>query len=416
MNESLPGVPRRGPALVVSNDGAGATLTREEVLRRTRELMPRLRERSEQCERERRTPQATIDDFKQTGLLRLLQPARHGGHEMGWDLFCEVTQLLAQACGSQGWVYRVLADHAQMLGTFPAEAQDDVWGGDQDTQMSSSFAPVGQATAAPGGYRFSGRHSFSSGIDHAAWVICGGIIRDGSASNGKMAFFLVPRSDGRVIDDWHVNGLEGSGSKSFTVDDAFVPAHRVLEAGASTSGTGPGSRVNTAPLFRLPRLGYTTSAFASLLVGMARSMLDDWLDYTATRRTWGQAAAQNESTQMIAAEAACEIAAAEQLYMNAIRGSVRRLEAGEQLPSSLTAVVTGHVGYACQLALAAGNRLNAAAGGRMVYRGNSLERQYRNLLTGAQHVAINWPMCANRYGIQLLREHGAETGPERKLF
>ena len=353
--------PSRGPALAVSNgqpvpgrtDPGG--MTREEMIRRARELAPRLRERAGECERERRTPDATIAEMKEAGLLRLLQPARHGGYEMDWDLFCDITQLLAQACGSQAWVYRVLADHPQMLGTFPGEAQDDVWGRNPDVLASSSFAPVGQAYAAPGGFRFSGRHSFSSGIDHADWVICGGFIKDGAELAGKMAFFLIPKSAGRVIDDWFVNGLEGSGSKSFAVDDVFVPAHRMLEASASTSGTGPGAKVNTAPLYRLPRLGYTTAAFTSLMLGMAQSMLDDWLEYTATRRSWGQPVAQNETTQIVAAEAACEIIAAEKITMDILRESVRRLNAGEQLPAALTAKVTGQVVYGCQLALTAGN-------------------------------------------------------------
>lgn len=406
-----------GPALAAgTTSAAAARLTRDDMLARARKLMPRLRERAEQCERERRTPDATIAEMKETGLLRLLQPARHGGHELGWDVFCEVTQLLARACGSQGWVYRVLGDHAQMLGTFPGEAQDDVWGRDQDTQMSSSFVPVGEARPAPGGYRFSGKHTFSSGIDHAAWVICGGFIKDDAGKPLKASFFLIPKSEGRVIDDWFVTGLEGSGSKSFTVENVFVPAHRVLDIDDSTSGTTPGSKVNPAPVFRLPRLGYTTAAFSALLVGMAESMLEDWLELTAKRRSWGQPVAQSESAQALGGEAACEIAAAGHMYLHPVRDAMRRLEAGEDLPPSLTPVVTGHVVYSCQLALAAANRLNAAAGSRAVYRGNHLERQFRNTITGGQHVAINWAMCASRYGAHLLREHGADLPPPRKLF
>ena len=64
--------------------------------------------------------------------------------------------------------------------------------------------------------------------------------------------------------------------------------------------------------------------------------------------------AQNENTQITAAEAACEILAAEKITMDILRESVRRLNAGEQLPASLTAKVIGQVVYGCQLALAAG--------------------------------------------------------------
>jgi alkylation response protein AidB-like acyl-CoA dehydrogenase len=404
-------------ATIMGNASTGfGAIGREEMLARARSLTVNLRARAEQSQQERRAPDATIAEMKESGLLRLMQPARHGGHEMGWDVFCEVTTILTRACGSQGWVYRVLADHPQMIGTFTAEAQDDVWGGAPDTLASSSFAPTGVARAAPGGYRFSGRHTFSSGIDHASWVICGGLIKDDAGKTVKMAFFLIPKREGTVIDDWFVTGLEGTGSKSFAVENAYVPAHRVLDAADSTNGTTPGSRLNAAPIFRLPRLGYTTSGFSAALVGMAQSLLEEWLAHTATRRSWGQPVAQLESSQLIAAEAACEIEAAERLYLDSVRDAMRRLEAGESLTASRTSVVTGHVGYACQLVLAAGNRLNAATGGKAVYRGNPLERQYRNLLAGAQHVAIGWPLCGSRYGAHLLREHGAELGPERRLF
>ena len=399
-----------------SNAGTSPRLSREAALAIARQQAAAIRSRAEQCERDRRAPEATIAEWKDSGLVRLLQPARYGGSEGGWDVFCEVTQILARACGSQGWVYRVLADHPQMIGTFPEEAQHDVWGKDPDTLASSSFAPTGEAHEVSGGYRVSGRHSFSSGIDHASWVISGAFVVDEAGNRKRMAFFLIPKNEVTVVDDWFVTGLEGSGSKGFEVKDVFVPAHRMLDAGESVRGDTPGDRINPAPIFKLPRLGYTTAAFAALYVGMTQSLLDDWLDYTAGRTSWGRPVAEAEYTQMVAAEAACEITAAENLYLTPVRDAMRRLEAGDALPDALTALTTGQVGYACQLALAAANRLNAATGGRAVYKGNPIERQYRNVLVGMQHVAVNWPMCASRFGAQLLREHGATIPPARSLF
>src|SRR6185312_5151952 len=52
-----------------------------------------------------------------------------------------------------------------------AEAQEDVWGKDHGVFVSASFDPTGRARRVEGGFRFSGRHGFSSGIDHAGWMI-----------------------------------------------------------------------------------------------------------------------------------------------------------------------------------------------------------------------------------------------------
>ena len=59
----------------------------------------------------------------------------------------------------------IMGDHAQMLGSFPLQAQEDVWGENPDAVMSASFDPKGVATPVDGGYRFSGTFGFSSGID-----------------------------------------------------------------------------------------------------------------------------------------------------------------------------------------------------------------------------------------------------------
>jgi len=238
-------------------DMLAATPTREDLLARATELAPRLRARAAQCEADRSVPVESVEDFRQAGLVRMAMPRRYSGFEMGWDVLCEVTQILAAGCGSQAWIQRVFADHAQMVGTFPEQAQDDVWGDDHNVMVSSAFDPVGRARPVAGGFSFSGRHGFSSGIDHASWMICGGFIEDGDRLDGPH-FFLVPRTDAEIIDDWHVTGLSGTGSKSFVVKDAFVPEHRRLDGAKARVGAGPGVEVNEAALYRTPRGGITS--------------------------------------------------------------------------------------------------------------------------------------------------------------
>src|SRR5271155_577186 len=136
---------------------------------------------------------------------------------------------LAEGCMSSGWVYGVVAVHNWQLGLFDARAQEDVWAKDSSVLIASSYMPKGQVERVDGGFRFSGRWNFSSGVDKAEWLFLGGIV---STKNGVHDYptFLVPRSDISINDNWHTVGLKGTGSKEVVIEGAFVPEYRTHRA------------------------------------------------------------------------------------------------------------------------------------------------------------------------------------------
>lgn len=382
--------------------------TPEVMITRARALVPVLRERAERAERLGRVPPETMADFHRSELLRIAQPRRYGGHEMGWDVLCEISQILAAADCSQAWIQRIMADHAQMVATFPAAAQDDVWNDNPAAIICAAFDPVGRATRVPGGFRFSGRHGFSSGVDYADWLICGGYIVDGEERDGPH-FFLVPRADATVLDDWNTIGLEGTGSKSFVVEDAFVPEYRLLDGAKARVGQGPGTAVNPAPVYRTPRGGVTSTGFAALTVGAAKGVLDEWLVYTAPRRSRGVSVADDPGTHLVAARSSAEIDAAEALYFGTVSRAMRTLESGGTLSEFDLTTARRNVSFTAKLALKAGTRVFNAAGGRALYRGSALERQYRNLVGAASHHAMVWERNGMTYGKELLEQYRRDT-------
>jgi alkylation response protein AidB-like acyl-CoA dehydrogenase len=379
---------------------SGEQLTPADMIARARTLVPVLRERAEQAQRLGRVPPETMADYHRLGLLRMAQPRRYGGNEMGWDVLCEISQILAAADCSQAWIQRIMADHAQMVATFPEEAQDEVWHDNPQAIICAAFDPVGRATRVSGGFRFSGKHGFSSGVDYADWLICGGYIVEGEERDGPH-FFLVERSNATILDDWNTMGLEGTGSKSFVVEDAFVPEYRLLDGAKARVGQGPGTLINTAPVYRTPRGGVTSTGFAALTVGAAQGVLQEWLLYTAPRKSRGNAVADDPGTHMIAARSSAEIDAAEALYFGTVSRAMRTLEAGDTLTDFDLTTARRNVSFAAKLALKAGTRIFNAAGGRALSKGNPLERQYRNLLGAASHHAMVWERNAMAYGKEL---------------
>jgi alkylation response protein AidB-like acyl-CoA dehydrogenase len=386
---------------------APASIAPAEMIARARSLAPKLRERGAEAQALGRVPKETMDDFHRCGLLRMAQPMRYGGHEMGWDVLCEISQILAIADCSQAWIQRIMADHAQMVATFPLEAQDDVWTENPAAIICAAFDPVGCAQRVPGGFQFSGKHGFSSGVDYADWLICGGYILDGDDRDGPH-FFLVRRCDARILDDWDTVGLEGTGSKSFVVDNAFVPDHRLLDGAKARVGKGPGTEINTAPVYRTPRGGVTSTGFAALTVGAAKGVLEEWLLYTAPRKSRGTAIADDPGAHLIAARSSAELDAAEALYSGTVSRAMRTLEAGNSLTDFDLTTARRNVSFAAKLALRAGTRVFNAGGGRAMFKGGALERQYRNLLGAASHHALVWERNGMNYGRELLERYNRD--------
>jgi alkylation response protein AidB-like acyl-CoA dehydrogenase len=68
------------------------------MIARARALAPALAERAADCEKARSVPRATVDDFRAAGLHRMMQPARYGGFELGWDVLCETAIEFGRGC------------------------------------------------------------------------------------------------------------------------------------------------------------------------------------------------------------------------------------------------------------------------------------------------------------------------------
>ena len=137
-----------------------------DLVARAAAMIPTLRARADECEAGNKVPAATIADFQDAGFFNILQPKRYGGYEMDPEAFYDVQMKVAEGCMSSAWVLGVVAVHNWQLALFDPQAQEDVWGDDPTTLISSSYMPRAEVTPVEGGYRISGRWGFSSGIDH----------------------------------------------------------------------------------------------------------------------------------------------------------------------------------------------------------------------------------------------------------
>jgi 3-hydroxy-9,10-secoandrosta-1,3,5(10)-triene-9,17-dione monooxygenase len=355
-----------------------------ELYRRAEALIPAFAGRAARCEALRHCPPETIDELEQAGLLQVCRPARYGGYEYAWDVLSEVNRILARGCGSQAWVANVLNDHTQLVGAFALEAQEEIWGKNPRTRTAASVAPSGRAKRVPGGARLSGKFGFASGIDYADWLICGAFLEE----EGKPPAwwdFLVPKASVTVIDDWHVAGLAGTGSKSFVVEDVLIPPHRFQDHIHSDDGTGPGTAINRASVFRTPRASVAALGFTALALGIAEAFLATYLAHTRARNSRGLAVAEFGSTQMGLSKATGQIEGAAAHLTASLRHWVDRMEAGGQLDAREKLKARFEAAFIARQCLDAVQALFAAAGGHAIFTDNPLQRQLRDLIAVCTH-------------------------------
>lgn len=374
-------------------------------------LAPALTERIPEADQRRRLPDATIADFQDAGFFRMLQPSRWGGLEVDPQTFYDVQMTVGAACPSSAWVLGVVAVHAWQLALFPLPAQEEVWGKDRSVLISSSYAPTGKVTRAPGGYRISGRWSFSSGSDHCQWVFLGGLVPpEAEGKPPEMRTFLLPRRDYKIEDTWHTMGLRGTGSNDVVVDDVFVPEHRTHRLVDGFKRSSPGNELNPAPLYRLPFGQVFVRSVSTTALGIAQGALDAYRKNTASRiaASDGAKVALDPSAQTVAAFAAGVIEDLRATLHRNFDELMAQARAGEDMPLERRLKFRLDSSLAVQRSLEVVDALFTESGGRAIFTSSALHRYFLDIHCARAHYANNPEKSARNFGGVLLQQKNTD--------
>ncbi|HUC73067.1 MAG TPA: acyl-CoA dehydrogenase family protein [Stellaceae bacterium] len=379
--------------------------TPEELIRRARDLVPEIRARAEETERNRTISPAIIAKVREAELLRTTRPKEFGGFELDPTVALEIALTISAACASTGWAVNGALSNGISFGHYPIETQRELWGDGADPFSCACFAPTGTAAAIEGGYVLNGKWSFASGVDHASWIRLGAFIKPPDAGQpADGAFFLLPTGEVEIEDNWFVYGLCGTGSKNIIVHDAFVPDRRVLRFADTRAGRTSGAQHHENPLYRLPLLVLGASMLASTAVGAAKGALADYLEMTTGRTTRGALAgggltmAEFATVQLRYAEAAAAVEAAELILMTDMRYAMAKLRDGDEVTVADRIRARRNQAYVTRLALQAVEALNASTGGAGLQLSNPIQRAWRDVNAVARHVSLNWDAVGTMYG------------------
>lgn len=338
----------------------------------------RFEDAARRAEEERTLPADIVELMRDLGLFWLKTPAELGGSELDPLQFCDVLEEIAYYDASAAWTAMVgNGTTGTVAGWLPEAGVRAVFAGTgADLPIcAGQFGARGKALPVDGGYQVTGRWSFSSGINHAGWVVAGCEV-DG---DGTQILAVVPKTQAVLHDTWHVAGLQGTGSGDFSLTEVFVPTEHAIDLGSSALRGGD--------LFRQTPLLFVSNELSPVAVGIARRAVDDMYELASAtaRRAHGVSLNDRAAFQKDISRAECELRSVQLLY----RDAVKRTWAGTDLSEVLVTAVRAQHTLVVEVCADLVSRIFRYGGGRVLGLDHRMQRHVRNLTAAMQHVYIS---------------------------
>jgi 3-hydroxy-9,10-secoandrosta-1,3,5(10)-triene-9,17-dione monooxygenase len=385
------------------------------------ELLPAVLARAEETERRRAVPAESMAALRDAGLFRAFVPRAYGGDERSLGEVLDAATEIAAACPSTAWVGTLFAMHSVAACWLERRGQDEIFADGPDVPIASSVAPMGTIDEADGGYRLAGRWSFCSGVDHAAWIMVGATLKPvATDAPAEYVFSFVRKAEASVIDDWHVAGLRGTGSRSFELQDVFVPRHRAVFVRTAHEGTAPGLAIHRQPFYRLPWYPVFISAFPAIGLGAALAMLEGFRSHIGGRVDGfsGAPFSAQAGAALRMADAAARIDAARLLFRRDLAALDRAAREDRPLLPGEFERIMYDAPFVMDSCSRAALELFRGSGGSALRDSHPLQRHFRDVHAMTQHVAMDLDRAGETYGRALFANAALALGarePSRNL-
>ena len=331
-----------------------------------------------------------VDALWDSGLMNYLNAPEAGGSEPSIHEVIDTWIEMAWQDGSFGWIGIANLPSAMAASAYlPDDGFKEVFGDpDRRTTVAGQFFPNGTGDATGDGYVVTGDWNFGSGTAHSEYIAAGFLpIVDGEMviDLTQIRAALVPRADVTFTDGWHVQGLRGTGSYDYSVDQVFVPESRCFPLFTREPQRG------NSPMYRMGMMPVTAAGHAAWALGVSKSMLDDVeeLAQTKARMSDMETLARRNTFQRNLAHFTGMWRAARAGVMEAFDEVERAVAAEEELTPHMRADLRVAATYATEASREVGQWAHLAAGTTAIRQGSRLERAFRDLYTGTQHAFIS---------------------------
>ncbi len=352
----------------------------------TDEMLARFRERAPGYDRDNKFFQEDWDEIKASGFLTVLVPEDLGGG--GWNLpqYVKALQRLAEYAPATAldvnmhsyWVgiaaeMRRLGDPSLEWLLKEAASGEIFAAGHAETGNDlPGFLSTARAERVEGGYKITGHKMFGSLTPVWTRFGCHAMTEDGNVIHA----FMPRDTPGYTIKEtWDTLGMRATRSDDTILEGAFVPDKyigRVLPAGS-------------ADLFILSLFAVALTGISAVYLGIAHRAMELAVA-TAHKRTslaLTRSMAYNAEIQHNAAKMAMRLEAMDAQQDRLAEDWANNVEHGDRWP--LKIVANKH--NIAQGAVDVVDRAMAMSGGTGMFKGNELERLYRDVRCSGFHPA-----------------------------
>ena len=358
-------------------------------------LLPELRAMTMEINAAGRMPEALQRRLDGDHFFALTTPKCYGGLEVDWQTYMDVIVTIGRGNGAVAWVLAIINTINWMVATmFPKSVADHVFATPGGLRAAGVQSPRSyKVRKVPGGIHIDhGVWPYNSGIYNANWDGLG--VPSFDADGNELAldgFALMPADKVKILDDWDVTAMRGTGSSSVSVEDLFVPdayvgsfsAAMAAERDISHLGDGPSYHSTFTPVFLL------TLAFP--LLGMGYGALDVFLEQLPKRKIlYSRYDKQGDApiTHLQLGEASAKLDACKYLLRNAVAETQEAANRDRPMQVEERARLRRDVGFSGRNICEAADMLAAASGGALAGASNLFASIWRDIRVAHVHANL----------------------------
>jgi indole-3-acetate monooxygenase len=317
-----------------------------------------------------------LEAFHQHNLFGMWVPNVLGGLELEPSASVEVIEALSYAEPSAGWVQMATALTAGAAGAYLAdEAAEGLFDGRRMPVIAGQGTRPGAATPIEGGFRVTGSWQFASGLLHASHVHSLVVVE----GTGEPLVCVVPIGKAQFRDNWDVMGLRATGSIDYEMDGVVVPETFAHPAGIDAPRRG-------GSIYRYGIIGFALMGHTGWALGCGRRLLDELTN--AVRAGTGRVGAEAVSDGFLGqfAEAEMRLRSARALAFDVWRKAQETVERrGDELSFEQKTLLRLALMNATRSAREVASFVYVA-GGTTSLRAGTIQKLFRDVQAGAQHV------------------------------